>query len=79
MTSTDAIELAITRAGGSRFLAAVLGVTRQAVERYRAQGYMPFARATRIEVLYGIPREDLVDAETREAYLTPPATGDDVL
>jgi len=38
-----------------------LGVTRQAVQFWARQGYVPLSRIIEIEARYGIPRAELID------------------
>lgn len=72
----DALDLAIKRAGGIQAFANALGCSHQAVYQWKDKGHVPFVRATRIEVLYGVPREDLIRPDEAEAYLTPSGSGD---
>ena len=73
MTSAEALESAIKRGGGIVAFARTLGVTHQAVTAWRKRGHVPFDRAARIEVLYGVLREGLLSPRNAEAYLTPVA------
>lgn len=55
-----AMDLAIERAGGLRALARRLGISASAVQQWRAgKRRVPFKRAWEIEVLFGVPKEDL--------------------
>lgn len=60
---TEATE----KAGGVSALARVLGVTPTAVREWVNFGYVPTARAQQIEILYGIPRTELVSPKVRSA------------
>jgi len=54
------INKAVAASGGARELASKLGVTRQAVAKWQVRGWVPLNRALQIEVLYGIPRQELL-------------------
>ena len=54
---TPAIERAIDAAGGIRQLAALLGVSYQAVQKYRRS--VPAERVLEIEAKTGVPRHEL--------------------
>lgn len=58
---------AANKAGGVPSLARALGVTPQAVREWVRSASVPPARAQEIEMLYGIPRADLVSAKVRSA------------
>lgn len=72
----EALETAISRGGGIIKFAAAMGVKHQAVSMWRKKNCVPFVRAAKIEALYGVPREDLVDPEQAAAYLMPPVAQD---
>lgn len=59
-TPTNGIDRAITAAGGTSALAVTLGVSYQAVDKWRQQGHAPYRRALEIEAQFGIPRIDLL-------------------
>lgn len=54
------IEKAVEAAGGVLPLATALGVSHQAVYKFLRQGWVPPIRAVEIELLYGVPRRELV-------------------
>lgn len=56
----DGINKAIEASGGARSLAKALGVTHQAVYKWRRRGWVPLGRALEIEELYSIPRQELL-------------------
>ena len=76
MTSAESLETAIKRGGGIVAFAKALGVTHQAVSAWRKRGHVPFDKATRIEVLFGVLREQLLSERNAAAYRTPSAAGD---
>jgi hypothetical protein len=53
----------VKRAGGDSALAAALGVSRDEVVRWMAQGWIPVRHAARIEQLYGVKAVDLIHPE----------------
>lgn len=58
---------AANKAGGVPSMARSLGVTPQAVREWVRAGHMPPARAKEAEILYGIPRAELVSPKVRNA------------
>ena len=52
---------AILAAGSQRKLAEELGVTQQAVQQWKQQGFAPRNRVAEIETLYGVERARLLD------------------
>lgn len=58
---------AVNKAGGVPAMARTLGVSPQAVREWVRSGCVPPARAKEIEMLYGIPRTELVSAKVRHA------------
>ena len=62
----NAVARAITAAGGYRKLARQLGVSLQAVQNWRKQGFMPYGRAVEVEAQYGIDRALLVSPKILE-------------
>lgn len=67
---------AVVKAGGFSQLARVLGVTYQAVQQWSGQGYVPLARVTEIEALYGIPRTELMNPKYAAALAEPNFSSD---
>ncbi len=63
------IETAIAAAGNQSKLAEVLGVSRNSISLWKAQGWVPLGRAREIELLYGISREVLMKPSIREGVL----------
>ena len=58
---------AIISAGSQVKLAEAMGVSQQAVQQWKDQGFVPIGRIAEIEALYGIPRARLIDPQ----YLEP--------
>lgn len=58
---------AVKKAGGVPALAKELGVTTSAIREWVKFGYVPVQRAQQIELLYGIPRAELVSPKMRSA------------
>lgn len=54
------IEAAIAAAGKQQLLADAIGVSQQAVSRWRRRGYVPVCHVVQIEAQFGIPRKALV-------------------
>lgn len=74
-----ALEAAIKRGGGIITFSKSLFVTHQAVSAWRKRGHVPFDKAARIEVLYGVPRQTLVSQRIADAFLMPVSRDEDVL
>ena len=55
------LHTAAERAGSYVDLAEKLGVSHQAIYRWKKRGHVPPARALEIEVYYGIPARDLIN------------------
>jgi hypothetical protein len=62
---------AIVAADGVTRLAKQIGVTHQAVQQWLKAGYVPLARVTEIEALYGIARERLINPKYTRALSAP--------
>lgn len=60
------IEKAIAAATSQAQLARELGCTQQNVSLWLHQGWVPSRRAKEIEMLYGIPRRELIDPKLLE-------------
>lgn len=58
---------AVKKAGGVPALAKELGVTTSAIREWVKFGYVPVQRAQQIELMYGIPRAELVSPKMRSA------------
>lgn len=58
------IERAVDVAGSQTKLAELLGVSKQAVQKWVDRGYAPQERVVEIEAQTGIPRKDLMDPRT---------------
>lgn len=56
----NGIERAIRSAQGVSQLARHLGVSRQRVQNWRAQGYVPLDRVVEIEAEFGVDRRSLM-------------------
>lgn len=54
------IEAAIAAAGKQQLLAEAIGVSQQAVSRWRRRGYVPVCHVVQIETQFGVPRTSLV-------------------
>lgn len=67
------IERAIHEAGGEvagiKAIAELLGVTPNAIYKFRRKGWFPTDRARRVSEVYGIPLADLVRSDVRAALL----------
>lgn len=61
MTSTNGVRLAIRAAGTQQKLAALLGVSQQAVSAWLDRGWVPLRRAQEIEASLGVPRAKLIN------------------
>lgn len=57
------IEKAIEAAGSETALGEVLGVSQQAVNKWKVQGYVPQGRVEQLSRMYEIPRDDLLDPQ----------------
>jgi DNA-binding transcriptional regulator YdaS (Cro superfamily) len=57
------VDELFAKAGGTKELAARLGVSRQALYLWRGRGYVPAHRLIQIERMYGIPRRQLANPE----------------
>lgn len=55
------IDKAVEAAGSARRLAMGLGVSHQAVSKWKQRGWVPLARAKEIEEIFNIPRRDLLN------------------
>ena len=74
MSTTHAgVENAITVAGSQVKLAQVLGVTQQAVSRWRLRGWVPLRRAQEIEAQLGVPRITLINPRIADLVDAPSA------
>lgn len=67
---------AVVMAGSMSKLAAAIGVSHQAVQGWVSQGFVPMARITEIEALYGVPRADLMNPKYT-AILAEPKFSDE--
>lgn len=70
MTTNCALERVIGEAGSRRALAIELGVVEQAIGKWICQGWAPLERAVEMEILYGVPREELVEPLLRQFVAT---------
>lgn len=59
------LDKSVQLAGGCVPLAAALGVHRQSIYNWQKQGFVPPARATQIEQLYGVDSVALIKPELR--------------
>lgn len=67
---TDALDLAVERAGGIIAFSRALGISHQAVNGgWRRRGYVPLPRAVQIERLWGVRVEALVREDVAKALL----------
>lgn len=73
MEPTNHVREAVAAAGGQAKLAALLGVTQQAVSSWVRRGWVPVRRAAEIEHLLGVSRQRLVDP--RLVDILDPGTG----
>ena len=60
-TATTGIQEAVDKLGSQEALAGLLGVTKQAVQKFVKKGYVPLRRAVEIEAQTGVDRKRLVD------------------
>ena len=65
----DYIEVAIEIAGTASAVARDLGVSRQAIHRWRRQGFVPAVRARQMETLYKVPFAKLLSPTLRRKLL----------
>lgn len=64
------IQKAIDAAGSETALAEVMGVTQQAVSKWKSKGYVPLRpvdRATQITNMFRIERKELIDPALLDA------------
>jgi hypothetical protein len=75
MTTKDeriaALDLAIERGGGIIKFCQKMKVTHQAVYSWKARGWVPPERAHVIEVVFGIPRTDMMNPDLVRAITAP--------
>ncbi len=64
----EALEVAISRAGGIIAFSRALGVTHQAVSAWRKKCHVPPHRALAIEALFGVDRFSLIRPELSLAF-----------
>ena len=64
----EALEVAISRAGGIIAFSRALGVTHQAVSAWRKKCHVPPHRALAIEALFGVDRFSLIQPELSLAF-----------
>lgn len=69
MTDQTGIQRAVEAAGSQHRLAALLGVSQQAVAQWVARGYAPASRIIEIEAQLGIPRAELIQPSLRDLLL----------
>jgi len=60
-------------------LAAELGVTQQALQKWIRKGYAPLLRVRAIEALTGVPRKELIDPRATELLQPVIENFDDVM
>lgn len=65
------IEKAVEAAGSQPKLAALIGVSKQAVQQWVAQGYVPVDRVVAIEAETGVARSELVEPKLADLFTTP--------
>lgn len=66
-----ALDLAIQRGGGIIKFCQKMKVTHQAVYSWKARGWVPPERAVAIEVVFGIPRTDMMNPDLVRAISAP--------
>jgi hypothetical protein len=66
-----ALDLAIERGGGIIKFCQKMKVTHQAVYSWKARGWVPPERAVAIEVVFGIPRTDMMNPDLVRAISAP--------
>ena len=75
----EALETAITRAGGIIAFSKAMGVTHQAVTSWRQKAYVPLQRAVSIEAIFGVERTSLIDPQVASLLIAPSAPAADLL
>lgn len=78
-TRVAAINLAIDRGGGIMRFAEALKLSHQAVFAWKKRGIVPADKALRIEQLFDVPREDLVDPALLAFMSAPYKAAEDLL
>ena len=58
--TNETLTHVIAVAGGAQELARRLGVSHQAIYKWRARGWVPAARAVEIEELFDVPRGEII-------------------
>ena len=67
------IQRAVTLAGSQFQLAEVIGVTQQAISLWLARGWVPAERAREIEMVFGVPRLELINPKILDMLDVSPA------
>jgi DNA-binding transcriptional regulator YdaS (Cro superfamily) len=68
LKAPSGIESACDAAGNQTRLAEALGVSQQAVSRWRRQGWVPLARAREIETLTGVHRASIMNPRVLASF-----------
>ena len=76
---TKSLNEAIRRGGGIVAFARKLGISHQAVTRWRQIGYVPPDKALTIEQLFGVPRRAVVHPDMLLLLDTPEAGGESIV
>ena len=75
----EAIDTAISRAGGIVKFTKAIGVTHQAIYAWKRRGWAPADKALIMETLFAVPRQSMMEPSLAAVIATPPAGGTDVL
>lgn len=75
----DAIDTAISRAGGIIKFAKAMGVTHQAIYSWKRRGWAPADKALIMETLFAVPRTSLMEPSLAAVVAAPPAGTTDIL
>lgn len=75
----EAIDTAISRAGGIVRFAKAMGVTHQAVYSWKRRGWAPADKALVMETLFAVPRTSLMEPSLAAVVAAPPAGTTDIL
>lgn len=75
----EAIDTAISRAGGIVKFTKAMGVTHQAVYSWKRRGWAPADKALIMETLFAVPRQSLMEPSLAAVVAAPPSGTADLL